>query len=133
MDGFLLLPIYETKENSFMGLKNYFHYSWNSVTSGSGIAGCNCTYIQIPPILQGFISSGSLRSRCPKSGQCYSTPSAFSFLFSFFFSFFFGQRLRREPEEMGGWMDGCTYVQTYRFPLYSAGLRPPLGTAALLA
>ena len=26
-----------------MGLKNYFHYWRNYVTSGSGIAGCDCT------------------------------------------------------------------------------------------
>ena len=28
-----------------MALKHYFHYRQNFVTSGSGIAGCNCSYI----------------------------------------------------------------------------------------
>ena len=43
--GFLLLPIYEIKEISFMGNKNCFHYRWNYVTSGSGIARCDCSLI----------------------------------------------------------------------------------------
>ena len=43
--GILLLPIYEIKEKLFMGLKNYFHYWRNYNTSGSVIAGCDCTFL----------------------------------------------------------------------------------------
>ena len=37
--GILLLPLYEIKENLFMGLKNYFHYWRNYITSG-----CDCIW-----------------------------------------------------------------------------------------
>ena len=40
------MPIYEVKEELFKGLKNYFHYLRNYVTSGSGIAGCDCIFCQ---------------------------------------------------------------------------------------
>ena len=39
----MLLPIYEIKENLFVGLKNYIHYWRNYVTGGSVIAGCDCS------------------------------------------------------------------------------------------
>ena len=48
------MPIYEIKENLLIGLKNYFHYWQNYVTSGSGIAGCDCMYI-----CKGFLATFS--------------------------------------------------------------------------
>ena len=42
--GLLLLPIYEIKKSSFMGQKNHFKYRQNYVTSGTSIAGCDCSW-----------------------------------------------------------------------------------------
>ena len=40
--GLPLVPIRKKIENSFIGQENCFHYRRNYVTSGSGIAGCDC-------------------------------------------------------------------------------------------
>ena len=40
----LLLPWYEIIGSLFMGQENCFYYRRNFVTSGSGIAGCDCSY-----------------------------------------------------------------------------------------
>ena len=33
-------------KSSFMGQKNHFHYKRNCITSGSGIAGCDCINLE---------------------------------------------------------------------------------------
>ena len=62
----LLFPIYVIKKSSFTGPKT--HYRRNYVTSGSGIAGCDCSFSR----RRNFLNGHSISLIC---GSFQSTPS----------------------------------------------------------